>query len=44
MDPGGQACGCDGAALDYFGYSLFISGDIAVVRAHGDDDMGVASG
>ncbi len=35
-----QACGCDGAALNYFWSSLSISGDIAVVRAHGDDDMG----
>jgi hypothetical protein len=34
----------DGAALDYFGTSVSISGDYAVIGAWGDDDNGVLSG
>jgi len=34
----------DGAASDYFGYSVAISGDTALVGAYGDDDMGATSG
>jgi len=34
----------DGAAYDYFGYSVCISGDYAVVGAYGDDDKGGNSG
>ena len=34
----------DGAADDMFGYSVSVSGDTAVVGAHGDDDKGTASG
>ena len=34
----------DGTALDQFGYSVAISGDLAVVGAWGDDDSGSASG
>ena len=34
----------DGAADDYFGYSVAISGDYAVVGANGDDDAGSWSG
>ena len=34
----------DGAANDYFGYSVDISGGIAVVAAYRDDDMGTDSG
>ncbi len=34
----------DGAALNQFGYSAAISGDLAVVGAWGDDDSGSASG
>ena len=34
----------DGAAYDYFGYSVSISGDYAVVGAHYDDDNGTDSG
>ncbi|RZB32745.1 MAG: hypothetical protein AEth_00423 [Candidatus Argoarchaeum ethanivorans] len=34
----------DGAALDYFGYSVAISGDCAVVGAYGNDDAGSYSG
>ena len=34
----------DGAAYDYFGYSVSISGDTAIVGAYGDDDNGSGSG
>ena len=34
----------DGAAVDYLGYSVSISGDYAVVGAHLDDDNGSSSG
>ncbi len=34
----------DGATDDYFGWSVDISGDYAVVGAYGDDDLGSASG
>ena len=34
----------DGAADDLFGQSVSISGDYAVVGAHGDDDNGDRSG
>ncbi|MDB4363625.1 hypothetical protein N9Z31_05680 [Pseudomonadales bacterium] len=34
----------DGAGLDYFGWSVSISGDTAVIGARGDDDNGSNSG
>ena len=34
----------DAAASDYFGFSVSISGDTALVGAHGDDDNGSDSG
>ena len=34
----------DGAASDYFGYSVSINGDTAIVGAYGDDDNGSESG
>ncbi|HLA84673.1 MAG TPA: Ig-like domain-containing protein, partial [Thermoguttaceae bacterium] len=34
----------DGAASDYFGYSVSVSGNLAIVGAHGDDDLGSNSG
>jgi hypothetical protein len=34
----------DGAASDYFGSSVSISGDYAVIGAHQDDDNGINSG
>ena len=34
----------DGAEFDYFGLSVSISGDYAVIGAYNDDDNGVASG
>jgi hypothetical protein len=34
----------DGAADDFFGVSVAISGDYALVGAHGDDDNGSCSG
>ena len=34
----------DGAATDYFGYSVSISGDYAIVGAYQDDDYGTGSG
>ena len=34
----------DGAASDYFGYSIAISGNYAIMGAHGDDDKGNAAG
>jgi hypothetical protein len=34
----------DGAAADYFGYSVSVSGDTALMGAYGDDDHGSESG
>jgi FG-GAP repeat len=34
----------DGEAEDYFGHSVSISGDTAIVGAHGDDDNGTYAG
>ena len=34
----------DGMAFDYFGYSISISGNTALVGTYGDDDMGSSSG
>ena len=34
----------DGASSDYFGYSVAIDGNYAVIGAYGDDDMGSYSG
>jgi len=34
----------DGADIDYFSYSVSISGDYAIVGAYADDDYGVDSG
>ncbi len=34
----------DGAAIDYFGLSVAISGSTAIVGAYGDDDNGTYSG
>ena len=34
----------DGAAYDYFGWSVSIDGDTAVIGAYGDDDDGTESG
>ncbi len=34
----------DGAASDYFGWSVSLSGDYAIVGAHWDDDNGTSSG
>ena len=34
----------DGAAFDYFGHSVSVSGDTALVGSHGDDDVGTSSG
>ena len=34
----------DGAAWDYFGYSVGISGDSVIVGAYQDDDNGSSSG
>ncbi|KPA12838.1 PKD domain-containing protein [Candidatus Magnetomorum sp. HK-1] len=34
----------DGAASDYFGYAVSISGDFAIIGAYNDDDEGSASG
>ncbi len=34
----------DGAIEDYFGYSVSVSSDYAIVGAYGDDDNGVISG
>ena len=34
----------DGAAYDWFGHSVAVDGDTAVVGAYGDDDNGPASG
>jgi hypothetical protein len=29
----------DGAAVDFFGYSVSVSGDTAVIGSYQDDDM-----
>ena len=34
----------DGLASDYFGHSVSISGDTAIIGAYGDDDAGSSSG
>ncbi|MBL4810429.1 MAG: FG-GAP repeat protein [Phycisphaerales bacterium] len=34
----------DGAAFDYFGVSVSVSGDVAMIGARGDDDNGGGSG
>jgi len=34
----------DGASADYFGYSVSINGNFAIVGAYGDDDNGSSSG
>ncbi len=34
----------DGETLDYFGYSVSISGDYVLIGAYGDDDNGLISG
>ena len=34
----------DGAASDFFGNSVSVSGDVAVIGAYGDDDAGSGSG
>ena len=34
----------DGAESDYFGYSVSISGDTAIIGAYGDDDNGAETG
>lgn len=34
----------DGYASDYFGFSVSISGDTAVIGAYGEDDMGSSAG
>jgi hypothetical protein len=34
----------DGAELDYFGIAVSLSGDYAIIGAHGDDDNGSSSG
>ncbi|MFC1688270.1 6-bladed beta-propeller [Pseudomonadota bacterium] len=34
----------DGAPIDQFGYSVAIDGDIAIIGAYGDDDLGSGSG
>jgi MYXO-CTERM domain-containing protein len=34
----------DGAAGDFFGYAVAVSGDTAVLGARGDDDLGSSSG
>ncbi|WP_282421188.1 MYXO-CTERM sorting domain-containing protein [Polyangium sp. 15x6] len=39
-----QLLASDGAALDYFGYSVALSGDMALVGAYGHDESGGASG
>lgn len=43
-DPAHVLTAADGAALDNFGKSLAVSGDLAVVGADGDDDAGDQSG
>jgi len=49
MSPGtwqqvAKLIGLDGATEDYFGSSVAISGDKAIVGAYGDDDKGPSSG
>jgi len=52
LSPGADAAECemarllasDGAAYDYFGHSVAVSGDVAVVGAYQDDDYGPESG
>ena len=39
-----QLTASDGESGDYFGASVSISGDYAIVGAHGDDDRGSLSG
>lgn len=34
----------DGAGADYFGYSVAVDGDTALIGAYGDDDLGSESG
>jgi len=34
----------DGAAQDYFGTSIALQGNVAIIGAHGDDDQGTDSG
>jgi subtilisin family serine protease len=34
----------DGAVLDFFGYSVAVAGNVALVGAYGDDDKGSVSG
>ncbi|MBN1268443.1 MAG: hypothetical protein JXB04_02565 [Kiritimatiellae bacterium] len=34
----------DGAAGDYFGHSVAVDGDVALIGAYGDDDLGDVSG
>ncbi len=43
-DQVGKLTASDAAADDWFGYSVSISGDVAVVGANQDDDMGANSG
>ena len=40
----GKVTASDGAAIDYFGYSVAIGGDNALVGAYSDDDDGSLSG
>lgn len=40
----GKLVAIDGAAADYFGYSVGISGDNVIVGAYGNDDLGLSSG
>ncbi|WP_415407100.1 FG-GAP repeat protein [Sulfurovum sp. CS9] len=42
--PLGKLTASDAAGGDYFGYSVALSGDTAVVGAYGDDDNGTDSG
>ncbi len=43
-DRGTKILAPDGASRDYFGYSVAISGDYAIVGAFGDDDNGTSTG
>ena len=43
-DSGTKIVASDGAENDYFGYSVAISGDYAIVGAYLDDDNGSGSG
>jgi PKD repeat protein len=40
----GKAIASDGAPMDYFGWSVDLKGDTAVIGAHYDDDYGQDSG